>query len=191
MMGAVMTWVGPTLDAVVVVLLAAVLWRLGREPAAAWSACEARLQTIFDDLRTLVAQSEGLARELDGTLVGHAERLRALLAEAQAVTGVRSTGAGVTPAATPVRSTRGAAGSDTSEARPVPADRGPIGTSEGEPAAVVTRIEALADAGIAVDEIARRLGIATADVRVVIGLSTARAARRRAVSRSAEARLHA
>ena len=62
--------------------------------------------------------------------------------------------------------------------------------TEGELAAVATRIATLADSGISVDEIARRLGVATAEVRVVIGLNTARAARPR-VPLSAEAQPHA
>jgi hypothetical protein len=114
-----------------------------------------------------------------------------LLAEAQTVTGERRTATGVTPAVTPVRSTRGAAPADASAARPASAAGAPIGTSESEPAALATRIAALADAGTSVDEIARRLGVAAAEVRLVIGLNTARSARRRAASLSAEARLHA
>ena len=164
-METVMTWVGPTLDVLAAVLLMTVLWRLGRDPGVAWGARAARLQTIFDDLRTLVAQSEGLARDLDGKLAGREERLRALLTEAQAVTSGRSAAAEAMPGRPP-----------RLEAR----------AGELEPAALASRIEALADAGSAVDEIARRLGVAVAEVRLVIGLKAARAARRRATSPEAE-----
>ena len=70
MMATVVTWMGPGLDAAVLLLLAVLVWRLGRDPGAAWAEREARLRTIFDDLRALVAQSEGLARDLDERLAG-------------------------------------------------------------------------------------------------------------------------
>jgi hypothetical protein len=184
MMETVMTWVGPTLDVLAIVLLAAVLWRLGRDPGAAWGAREARLQTIFDDLRTLVAQSEGLARDLDGKLAGREERLRALLTEAQAVTSGRSAAAEATPGRPPRLEVRAEASS--ASAASVAAG---VRAGELEPAALASRIEALADAGTAVGEIARRLGVAVAEVRLVIGLKAARAARRRATA--SEARAHA
>lgn len=168
MMETGMTWVGPTLDVLAVVLLAAVLWRLGRDPGAAWGEREARLQTIFDDLRTLVAQSEGLARDLDGKLAGREERLQALLAEAQAVTSGWSAAEEATAGSSP---------------------RIEVRADALEPAAMASRIEALADAGTAVGEIVRRLGVAAAEVRLVIGLKAARAARRRATA--LEARSHA
>ena len=170
-METMMTWVGPTLDVAAVVLLTAVLWRLGRDPGAAWGEREARLQALFDDLRSLVAQSEGLARDLDGKLAGREERLRALVAEAQAAA---SDGRGSAPV-TRVAEARAAA----------PA----VDPSASEPAEIATRIEALADAGTPAEEIARRLGVAPAEVRLVIGLKAARAARRRAAT--SEARAHA
>jgi hypothetical protein len=173
-METMMTWVGPTLDVLAVGLLAAVLWRLGVDPAAGWAAREARLQAIFEDLRGLVAQSEGLARDLDGKLAGREERLRALLAEAQTVTADR-----------PAPATAPAARRETPAPRAVSA----AAEAAREPAAIAARIEALADAGTAVDEIARRVGVAAAEVRLVIGLKAARAARRRAAA--PEARVHA
>jgi len=167
-MTTMMTWVGPALDVAAVLLLGAVLWRLGRDPGAGWDEREARLQTIFDDLRALVAQSEGLARELDGKLAGREERLRTLLTEAQAVT----------------------------ETAPPPARRTKVETRDEAPAAVrldpvatAARIEALADEGAPADEIARLLGVAAAEVRLVIGLKAARVARRRAAT--PEMRAHA
>jgi hypothetical protein len=93
-----------------------------------------------------------------------------LVAEAQTATGGRA-GATVTPMA----AARAAA----------PA----VDASASEPAEIATRIEALADAGTPAEEIARRLGVAPAEVRLIIGLKAARAARRRVAT--AEARAHA
>lgn len=169
-MATLMTWIGPGLDVVVVVLLAAVLWRLGRDPGAAsavWGEREERLQAIFDDLRALVAQSEGLARDLDAKLALREERLQALLGAAETAARERRPAADATQTA-PLRP-------DCIEVRGV-ADE----ANEVEPAALAARIEALADAGAAVEEIARRLGVAPAEVRLVIGLKSARAARQRA-----------
>ena len=177
MMETVMTGVGPTLDIMAIVLLAAVLWRLGRDPGAPWSEREARLQTIFDDLRTLVAQSEGLARDLDGKLAGREERLQALLAEAQAVT----SGQGAAEEAIPGRPPRLDLHAEASRASAGSVVTG-VGASALEPAEMASRIEALADAGTAVGEIARRLGVAIAEVRLVIGLKAVRMARRRATA---------
>ena len=169
MMATMMVWVGPTLDVLAVALLTAVLWRLGRDPEAR----EARLQAIFDDLRTLVAQSEGLARDLDGKLAAREERLHSLLSEARAVTSGASA----------------AARSEAPASRMASARDDALRAGELEPAATAARIEALADAGTQVDEIARRLGVAAAEVRLVIGLKAARAARRRVAA--SEARAHA
>lgn len=155
-----MTWVGPTLDVAAVALLAAVLWRLGRDPGAAWAEREARLQTIFDDLRTLVAQSEGLARDLDGKLAGREERLKALLAEAESAVAPRATAAPVTATAAPARPSR-------------------VEVREDEPTSTARAIERMIDDGADADEIARRLGVPVAEVRLVMGLKAARAARRR------------
>jgi hypothetical protein len=149
-----MHWIGPTFDLLAIVLLAAVLWRLGRAPALAWQERETRLQAIFDELRTLVAQSEGLARDLDAKLAGREERLQALL-----------------------------------EARPGASERQRIDRHDAEPVAprqaaapdvAARHIETLAASGVAIDDIARQVGVAPAEVRLVIGLKAARAARRRA-----------
>ncbi len=173
-METLMSWMGPLLDGTAIALLALVLWRLGTDPAAAWGEREQRLQAIFEELRALVAQSEGLARDLDGRLAAREERLQALVAAAEAT----------------ARAPRG--GRDV-EARPAAArgarievrdDRAAAEYTEAAPAEAAadsaTRIEALAAAGTGVEEIARRLGIAPAEVRLVIGLKAARAARRRA-----------
>lgn len=158
-----MTGVGPTLDVAAVALLAAVLWRLGRDPGAAWAEREARLQTIFDDLRTLVAQSEGLARDLDGKLAGREERLKALLAEAESTVGPRAAAAPA-PTTAPTRPAR-------------------VEVREDEPTSTARAIERMIDEGTDADEIARRLGVPVAEVRLVIGLQAARAARRRVAGR--------
>jgi hypothetical protein len=155
-MDALLGWMNPAVDVLTVTLLAVLLWRLGRDPGAAWGEREARLQTIFDELRALVAQSEGLARELDAKLAQREERLQALLGAAERATRGDSVSA-------PARDSR--AGDD---------DRG------DDPAAVAARIESLAAAGTPVEEIARRLGVAPAEVRLVVGLKSARLARQRA-----------
>jgi len=186
----IMTWIGPTLDVAAVILLAAVLWRLGRDPGAAWGERETRLAAIFDDLRGLVAQSEGLARDLDAKLAGRETRLRALLDEAEA-----TLAAPAPPAARPDRiavrePTAQPAAATASSAAALAMASGPAPsapTADAEAAALAGRIEALADAGTPVDEIARRVGVAAAEVRLVIGLKTARAARRRHAAEGARA----
>ena len=166
-----MTWIGPALDVAAVALLAAVLWRLGRDPGAAWAEREARLQTIFDDLRTLVAQSEGLARDLDGKLAGREERLKALLAEAESAIGSRAAAAAVSASvAAPARPAR-------------------VEVRDDEPTSTARAIERMIDEGTDADEIARRLGTPVAEVRLVMGLKAARAARRRVAG--AETATHA
>jgi hypothetical protein len=73
---AITTFAPPLLDAAVIVLLAAVLVRLRRDPSEAWAGYEARLRELQENLRLLVAQAEGEAHELDRRLAAHAERLR-------------------------------------------------------------------------------------------------------------------
>jgi hypothetical protein len=170
MMEHLMTWIGPALDVAAVGLLALVLWRLGGDPSAAWSERETRLQAIFDDLRGLVAQSEGLARDLDEKLAARETRLKALLAEAAET--LASPRAAVPPAPAE-RSGRIEVRDDVAELRS-PAPAAPV-----DPAVIAERIEALANDGVAVEEIARRVGVAAAEVRLVIGLKAARVARRR------------
>jgi len=166
-MPTIMTWMSPTLDVVAVALLAVVLWRLGREPGTAWNEREARLQAIFEELRGLVAQSEGLARDLDARLAVREERFNALVAEGRAV-------AEAAKALAPV---------ELNEEWPADAPRMETkaqAASELDSTALAARIEALAEAGRTVEEIARRLGAPAAEVRLVIGLKAARAARMRA-----------
>jgi hypothetical protein len=180
MMEQVMTWIGPALDVAAVGLLALVVWRLGGDPSAGWRERESRLQAIFDDLRGLVAQSEGLARDLDEKLAARETRLQTLLAEAETLAGRKAAAA---PTERPNRV-------EVREplAEPAPRSEG-AARPAADPAVVAERIEALANDGVAVEEIARRVGVAAAEVRLVIGLKAARVARRR--SAVAEKRTHA
>jgi hypothetical protein len=155
-------WVAPALDVAVVALLAAVLWQLRRDPTAAFDARERRLGEILEELRVLVAQSDGVARELDGALASREQALRALVAE---MTAAR---------AAPVAPPRAAA------ARPADAfTPGRHGTAAAEPPAVaatdahadvVRRVRQLAATALPVEEIARRLAMPAAEVRVLVGL---------------------
>jgi hypothetical protein len=164
-----MGWVGPALDVAALALLAAVVWGLRRvrDPGAAWAEREARLQAIFEDLRALVAQSEGLARDLDGKLAGREERLKALLADAERAIVAPASAAATTASAI---------------ARPRPAR---VEVREDEPTATARTIERLLDEGVDADDIGRRLGVPVAEVRLVAGLKAARAARRRVAQETA------
>jgi hypothetical protein len=128
----------PVLDLVLLALLGAVLWRLRRDPGAAWRAHERKLHQTVEGLRALVAEAEQHARALDAGLAAHARELRGLLATA----------------------------------RP------------GSPAADVTdgtvaaRVRSLAAKGASVEDIARRLGVPPAEVRLMVGLQAVRAAAR-------------
>jgi len=132
-------WITPALDTVLIVLLVFGLWRLGRDPSASWRVREQRLGEISADLRALVAQAEGLARDLDTKLAGHHDRLRAALVAAE--TAARH--AGEKP------------------------------DSESD---VIDRVHALAATAMPIEDIARRLGMPVAEVRVLVGLRTARGA---------------
>jgi hypothetical protein len=133
-------WIPPALDAVLIVLLALGLWRLGRDPSVSWRVREQRLGEIAVDLRALVAQAEGLARDLDAKLIAHHERLRAVLVAAET------------------------AAQRASRVEPDPETD------------VIDRVHALAATAMPVEDIARRLGMPVAEVRVLIGLRAARAA---------------
>ncbi len=138
------TWMMPALDAIAIAMLGAVLWRLRRDPVAAWDGREQRLGEVFERLRVLVAQSEGIARDLDGTLGVHQERLRALLDEATATVGRAAA------AMTPARD------EDTA----------------------IERVRRLASAAMPIEEIARRVDMPAAEIRVLVGLHAAHAAAR-------------
>jgi hypothetical protein len=146
----VSTWIMPALDTLAIVLLGAVLWRLRRDPLA-WDAREQRLGEIFARVRMLVAQSEGIARDLDGSLAGHQQRLRALLDEATTAVGR-------------VAATR---------------------TPPYDEQAVIARVRSLAAAATPIEEIARRVEMPAAEVRVLVGLHAERPEIR---SRTARAR---
>lgn len=140
-----MTWIMPALDASAITLLGALLWRLRRDPAAAWHAHEARLRELFESLRVLAAQSEGVARDLDGALGAHERRLRALLTDAtEAVHRI------VEPARDDV----------------------------------VARVRSLAAAATPIEEIARRVDMPIAEVRVLVGIHAERNAKHAPAARN-------
>jgi hypothetical protein len=143
-------WMMPALDCIAIAMLGAVLWRLRRDPAADWDAREQRLGEVFERLRVLAAQSEGIARDLDGTLDAHQERLRALLDEATAAVGR------VAAATTPAR----------------------------DEDAAIERVRRLASAAMPIEEIARRVDMPAAEVRVLVGLHGAHAAAGGATART-------
>src|SRR5690606_19848907 len=74
---AILPWVGPLLDVIVLGALAAIGWRLRRDPSVAWQACEAKLREAQEGLKLLVLQAEGEARELDRRLAAHAAQIEA------------------------------------------------------------------------------------------------------------------
>jgi hypothetical protein len=144
------TWIMPALDALAITLLAAVLWRLRRDPAAAWDAREQRLGALFEHLRVLAAQSEGVARDLDAALARRQEQLQALLEHAAAA---------------------------------VEHATAPTETRDGD--AVMERVRSLAAAAMPIEEIARRVEMPAAEVRVLVGLHAARPAARARAPRAA------
>jgi hypothetical protein len=133
-----------------VALVGLVLRRLGRDPAAAWQAREAAFRTVFDDLRALIAQAEGLARDLDDKLAERASELRRLLDES-AIEARRR------------RSVQRAEERDRANG----ADDRHAGDGAPDLAARVGR---LARAALPVEEIARRLDVSAAEVRLLIGI---------------------
>jgi hypothetical protein len=129
------TWIMSALDALAVVMLGAVLWRLRRDPQAGWEERERRLGEIFQGLRVLVAQSEGIARDLDGALAAHQQRLQGVLEEATAAV-----------------------------ARAVPA------AAARDEDTTLARVRSLAAAAMPIEDIARRVDMPAAEVRVLVGL---------------------
>jgi hypothetical protein len=148
------------LDAVAITLLAALLWRLRRDPTAAWQAHEERLRQLFESLRLLAAQSEGVARDLDGALGAHEERLRTLLADAR-----RSAAPAARAAEVVTRPAETASAPPTRDAD-VPSARDDL----------LARVWELASAATPIDEIARRVDMPAAEVRVLVGLGPERRA---------------
>ena len=80
----ILAWGSPALDVVVILGLAATLWQLRRDPTAAWREYEERLREMQENLRLLVLQAEGEARDLDRRLAAHAEQLQSLAGAAPA-----------------------------------------------------------------------------------------------------------
>jgi hypothetical protein len=144
---AILVWMGPALDALVIVGLGIISWQLRRDPGAAWNAYEAKLRELQEGLRLLVMQAEGEARELDKRLAAHAEQLRAL-AEI--------------PSPAPAARRAGAPGAGEPVTPPAPS--------------LAERVQQLAAARTPIAEIARRLALPIAEARVLAGLTTGGAA---------------
>ena len=154
-------WAGQVVDAAVLALLVILLRRLGRDPVAAWRARERALRAIFDDLRNLVAQAEGLARDLDDKLVARVDELRRLAAE----TAAEAQACDASPA-------DDATAADVSGEEPTLLcdEVSPPPGEEGLALDLAARVRTLAQAGLAVEAIARRLDVPSADVRFLIAL---------------------
>lgn len=138
-------WSGPVLDLAGLAALGAVLWQLRRDPTAAWREYEGKLRELQENLRLLVLQAEGEARELDRRLAAHADELRTLRGEGAAAASMPPTvtgePAGGSPSATPAMS-------------------------------LAERVQQLAAARTPITEIARRLSLPVAEARVLAGLTT-------------------
>jgi hypothetical protein len=154
-------WAAPVVDAALLALLVLVLQRLGRDPGIAWRERESALRAIFDDLRGLVAQAEGLARDLDDKLAARAQQLRRLAEETAAAA-------------------RACEASHAAVAAPTAPEHVPTawGNAADTPAArdqasgddLAARVRALARASLAVEDIARRLDVSAAEVRLLIAI---------------------
>lgn len=142
MLPEILPWASAALDLACIALMFGLMRRFGAAAQVDWEAREAKLREIFDGLRVLVAQAEGQARDLDSNLGQHAERLGALLREAEAG---RPRG-------------RRAAAAEAGAERPL-----------------ADRVLQLAASETPVEEIARRLSLPIADVRVLLGLGGQRA----------------
>jgi hypothetical protein len=144
------SWLPFVVDGTIVALLGIVLWRSFRDPEPAWKEREERLTAILGDLRLLVAQAEGQARDLDHKLAEHHGAF----------------------AAAP---RTGAERSVSAERSASAAGVGPRGRRGVEPPAesadrVVERVRKLAAARVPVEEIAQRLSVPLAEVRLLSGL---------------------
>lgn len=161
-----LAWGRPIADVVLAALLVLVLRRLGHDPSAAWRERESALRAIFDDLRALVAQAEGLARDLDGKLAARATELRRLAAESAA-------------AAAHALSSPPASRADAGLAadRPLRGRRGMARADDRPDTApdvdLAARIRELTRAAMTVEDIARQLDVSAAEVRLVIGIEVA------------------
>lgn len=138
-------WLTPALDGAVLVMMGFLWWRLRHDPLAIWHAHEQRLQEQVESFRLLAAQSEGVARELDATLGVREQRLRDLAHETMAA----ARGAGARTASSREPERREAVHGD-----------------------VVERVRRMAAAALPLEEIARRVEMPAAEVRVLVGLHT-------------------
>jgi hypothetical protein len=139
----ILPWASAALDATIIGLMIGLMRRFTASSQVDWEERESKLREIFDGLRVLVAQAEGQARDLDSSLGQHAERLSALLREAEGVVAPRGRHANAPTAAAE---------------RPL-----------------ADRVRQLAASETPVEEIARRLSLPIADVRVLLGLRGQRA----------------
>jgi hypothetical protein len=185
---AIIPWLGGALDAAVAVLLACILYRLGRDPERAWREREERLAAIVGDLRLLVAQGEGQARDLDEKLAERGEHIERLLRRAADVEDDAP--------ASRAESRRGA-GARAAAGRPAPPAAASVpaaaaiarrasdrsGGASARPAggSLLERVRVLSEAGVAAGDIAGRLGISVADARMLAALVAARGAERDAL----------
>jgi hypothetical protein len=142
----ILPWASAALDATIIALMFGLMRRFAASSQVDWEEREAKLREIFDGLRVLVAQAEGQARDLDSNLGQHAERLAALVREAEGLVEPRGRRA-------------------SAAAAPAPAAERPL----------ADRVRQLAASETPVEEIARRLSLPIADVRVLLGLRGQRA----------------
>jgi len=161
-------YVGPALDAAVLALLGIVLWRLGHDPAARWQRHEERLRELFAGLQRFVAEADESARDLDARLERHGERLAGLVAAAERVSATSRSACG--PGARDATARSDAAKAATDE------DDGSAAVLEGDELA--RRVQQLAAMATPAEEIARRLGMPPAEVRLLVGLHAAKTALR-------------
>lgn len=70
---------GASIDLALLMLLCVLLWRLRRDPTEAWVERERKLREISESLRSMVAQAEGAARDLDRALAERMSQISVLL----------------------------------------------------------------------------------------------------------------
>ncbi|HZR84507.1 MAG TPA: hypothetical protein VFD92_25635 [Candidatus Binatia bacterium] len=170
-------WIQPGLHALVGVLLACVLWRLRRDPARGWEEQEARLRAILVELRDLAEQAETRARELDERLAARAASLEDLVRSAEMLAAVRRPAphgrvAYAAAGGRPRRQVADAGRADGSGRFVAEAAAGTTAVAartEGDPDDRAARVRALCEAGVPLEEIARRLGLPLAEARLLAG----------------------
>jgi len=70
---------GAAVDVALLLLLCVLLWRLRKDPTQTWVERERRLREISESLRSMVAQAEGAARDLDRALAERMSQISILL----------------------------------------------------------------------------------------------------------------